>query len=150
MVLCGILAVIAGGATLVVAGIPTRGEALLRRIILPCRESTGESSGRGRRKALHPLTALQRLPLISGGLSDPEHRVGHWALFHDLGSVSRSGFVQYFIRHQAGTGHVPRRIDGRLLACTLASRRRIGGCRFSWRWVAQSRDGFCLSSLSPA
>ena len=58
---CGIIAMIAGGATLVVAGIPTRGEALARRIDLAVPRTDAKSAAKARRKA-HPLTVLQKLP----------------------------------------------------------------------------------------
>ncbi len=92
--LCGIIAMIAGGATLVVAGIPTRGEALARRIDFAVPRTTAKSAA-SKAQGLHPLTVLQRLPLISGGLSDPEQRevIALYSQFR----ASADRAVQYFI-----------------------------------------------------
>ena len=73
MALFGIAAVIAGGATLIVAGMPTRGETLVQRIIFAVPRAAGKGAAK---KAPGPQPSIvpQRLPSISSGLSETEHR----------------------------------------------------------------------------
>jgi tight adherence protein C len=71
--LTGIVAVIAGGATLVVASMPTRGDALVQRIIFAVPKAAAKLAAE-KARGPHPLTVLQTLPSLSGGLSEVEHR----------------------------------------------------------------------------
>ena len=94
MALFGIAAVIAGGATLIVASMPTRGETLVQRIIFAVPRAAGRGAAE-KSPGLQPLTVLRRLPSISGGLSETEHRqvIG---LFSHLGAPPDRA-VPYFV-----------------------------------------------------
>jgi tight adherence protein C len=71
--LSGIVVMIAGGATLILASVPTRGDALIQRINFALPRAAAKAAAADARE-LHPLTVLQKLPLMSGGLSEAEHR----------------------------------------------------------------------------
>ncbi len=94
MALFGIAAVIAGGATLIVASMPTRGEALVQRIIFAVPRASVKGAA-NKTQGPQPSTVVQKLPSISGGLSEPEHRcvIG---LFSQLGAPADRA-VPYFV-----------------------------------------------------
>ena len=145
MALFGIAAVIAGGATLIVASMPTRGETLVQRIIFAVPRAAGKGAAE---KAPGPQPSIvpQRLPSISSGLSETEHRQVI-RLFSYLGAPADRAapfFVIARVALAAAFG-VLTLAAGRALAIL----RRTGVCRSLHRWVAQSLDGFCLSSSSP-
>lgn len=121
--LCGIVALIAGGATLIVASIPTRGETLAQRIIFAV-PRVGRTVGERARDPGLP-TVLHKLPSISGGLSEAEHRQVI-ALFSNFGA-SADRAVQYFIL----TRVVLAGIAG---ALTLAAGLRFGFAAAHW-WL---------------
>jgi tight adherence protein C len=92
--LSGIVVMIAGGATLILAGVPTRGDALAQRINLAVPRAAAKLAA-AEARGTHPLTVLQGLPLISGGLSDAEHRqvIGVFSHF----GVSADRAARYFV-----------------------------------------------------
>lgn len=73
MVLFGILALIAGGAALIVSSISTHREAVAQRIKFAMPRTGAKESGEAARGA-PPLAILQKLPALGGGLSEVEHR----------------------------------------------------------------------------
>jgi tight adherence protein C len=94
MALSGILVMIAGGATLVVASIPTRGDALIQRINFAVPRAAAKLAA-AEAQGTDPLTVLQGLPLISGGLSDADHRQVIGVFSHFGVSADRS--ARYFV-----------------------------------------------------
>jgi tight adherence protein C len=93
--LSGIVAVIAGGATLIVASMPTRGETLAQRVIFAVPRAAARSSAAAKVRGPQPSTVLQKLPSISGGLSEPEHRQVIGLFSHFGASADRA--VPYFV-----------------------------------------------------
>jgi tight adherence protein C len=94
MALCGIIAVIAGGASLIVASASTRGEALAQRIIFALPRA-GAKGAVEKARGQPPLTVLQKLPSISGGLSEAEHREVIGLLSHFGAAADRA--AAYFV-----------------------------------------------------
>jgi tight adherence protein C len=122
--LSGIFAVIAGGATLVAASMPTRGDALVQRIIFAVPRAAAKLAAE-KARGPDPLTVPQKLPSISGGLSEAEHRqvIG---LFSHLGA-SADRAAPYFV--------VTRVVLAAVLAVlTLAAGLRLGFTSAHW-WL---------------
>jgi tight adherence protein C len=72
MVLSGVIAMIAGGATLLASAIPTRSEALAQRIKVAVPRTAAKIAATAQES--RPLTVLQKLPSLGGGLTEAEHR----------------------------------------------------------------------------
>ena len=72
MVLSGVIAMIVGGATLFVSGVPTRSDALAERIKIALPKTAMKTAEAAR--ADRPLAVLLKLPSLGGGLTEAEHR----------------------------------------------------------------------------
>lgn len=124
MALCGIVAVIAGGATLIVASASTRGDALAQRISLAVPRVGARVAARQTRGP-NPATVLQKLPAVSGGLSGAEHRQVIRLLSHFGASAELA--ASYFLFARVVLAAV-------LGALTMAAGLRLGFTGAHW-WL---------------
>jgi tight adherence protein C len=122
--LSGIVALIAGGATLILASMPTRGEALVKRIIFAVPRAAGKLAA-DKARAPSPLAVLQKLPSISGGLTEAEHRQVI-SLYSKFGA-SADRAVFYFVVSRLALAAV-------LVILTLAAGLRFGLASVHW-WL---------------
>jgi tight adherence protein C len=122
--LSGIVAVVAGGATLVVASMPTRGDALVQRIIFAVPRASAKLAA-AKVRGPQPSTVLQKLPSISGGLSEMEHRQVIRLFSHFGAPADRA--VPYFVVSRVA-------LAASLGVLTLAAGLRFGFTAAHW-WL---------------